>query len=226
MMRTGAIPGSGRSRWPALFQSGINLGIACRTPCGRRSTSKPIYPRCEKRPHDSHGLCEQTKNAGHCEDAQDGDLDGRDSDRTFDRPGARQVESPVEDGDRATRTGLCHANSRVSLEVRIRNFWKGFWVSPQLGFNFITEGRQGRARSGIENDSFPLCIAVHFREDLWQTCDQLFPIIARKSFDCRCNLIDRAHARMLGSDNLPNKNHFECSARLLAPLWAGRKTNG
>jgi len=63
----------GRSRFPACSLSGINLGIACRTLRGRRSTSRPIYPRCEKRPHDSRGLREQTKNAGHCEVAPDGD---------------------------------------------------------------------------------------------------------------------------------------------------------
>jgi hypothetical protein len=117
------------------------------TLCGCRSMSRLIRRHRGKQRRDSRGLCEQTKNAGRCAGVRGGDLDERDSGVFFDRPAGPQAESLAADGARATKTGLCRANSRVSLEVSIRNLREGFRVSPQPGFYFVTKGHSaGRGR--------------------------------------------------------------------------------
>lgn len=190
----------------------LNPGSVCRNPCGCRSTPTPISLRRGKQPRDSRGLCEQTRHADHCEGARGGDLDARDSGGIFDRHGGPQAESLATSCDRVTKTGLCRANSRVSLEVRLRDLWKRFRVSSQLGLDFIPEGRQGRTQTGIMNDSFPLRVAVHLVKNLWQTRHQLLPLFPREPFNRRGNLIDFAHAGTLGAEAPGNKSDFAPNA--------------
>jgi hypothetical protein len=164
-----------------------------RSPGGFQSMSTPNRPCCEEQRRGSRGLYEQTRSVGHCGGVRGGGLGGQDSPENAGRLGGQRAECPQAGRDRAARIGLCLATSRVSLEVRIRDFREGVGVFPQLGFDFVTQCRQSRSRTRVADNALPGRIPVQLRQQCWQGRRQFPPFLRRERLDGLANLLYRAH---------------------------------
>jgi len=173
----------------------LNLEIVCQTPDGRRSMSRPIDPQFGKQPPSNRVSLERTKNGDHCEGAQDGGLDEKNFRGTFDMPGGPRAELLAEVYDRAPRTGLCHANSRRFIEVRIGYFRKCPRVFPKLGLYLIPKSRQSWPWTRIVYDSRPFRVPVQLRQDFGELSHKFLAIFSGKAPDGCGDLVNCAHAK-------------------------------
>lgn len=185
-----------------------------RTPGGYQSKSRSSRRLDVAQRRDSSKSRERTMHGDHTAISPTANWDERDSEGISDRRTAPSAGYWRAVPDRAARTPLCRAKSRMSLEFRLRCLRKSRGITTIRFPGFVKKCRQRRTRAGVADDAFPGRIAIQFWEETGQVRDEFMAFFGRQVTDGGLDFLQRAHCGKLrgggcyGKLQAPTGIHF------------------